>query len=457
MINPIKHWMSSPGKSLLSIIWIGLTIALAGCRGPQMESEKVARQNLAQVQIAYQTVPPVLTPDSGLSNYLYYAVLNSPDVAAAYHDWSASVERITSSRSLPDPKLTFQSDIANSILSLMPGLMMDLPGPGKRQAAAAMASAESQTRYFQFQSRILQAAFALKQAYYQLDLLNAKTRVNHRMLDLMSELEKLARFQNETGKGTLQDVLRAEIEQDRIRTELENLEDSRGYLQARFKAALGIGPGQPDPPIPSRFELSDFDPNTIDLLQSALTNNPRIKAMQAEVRLAEAGIAAARKGRVPDFSVGLEADAKSSPVMIRPQAGVTLPIWKDKIAAQIAEAQAGKHAADARLSSEQISLAIDIAEKTYLYRQNTRNLQLLRDRLLPKARQALEISRSSYLSGQTDFLNVIDAEQTQLNFELMEAEARTERELTLAELSILLAAQSPVGSPIPATPAPMSP
>jgi outer membrane protein TolC len=185
----------------------------------------------------------------------------------------------------------------------------------------------------------------------------------------------------------------------------------------------------------------------MDLLHSALTNHPRIKGMEAEVRQAEAAIALARKGRIPDTTVGLEADAKASPVMVRPQIAITLPIWKDKIAAQIAEAQAGKRSAQARLSSEQINLAVEVAEKTYRNRENSRNLVLLQQKLLPKARQALEVSRSAYLSGQTDFLNVIDAERTLLNFEWMEVETQVERETTLAELSILIAGQIPVSAP----------
>ena len=48
------------------------------------------------------------------------------------------------------------------------------------------------------------------------------------------------------GKATLQDVLRAQIEQERLNNEIVNLEDSRGPLLAQFKAALGIEPNEPD-------------------------------------------------------------------------------------------------------------------------------------------------------------------------------------------------------------------
>src|SRR2546426_5909863 len=134
--------------------------------------------------------------------------------------------------------------------------------------------------------------------------------------------------------------------------------------------------------------------------------------MEAEVRRADASIRLAYKARVPDFSVGVEADAKASPVFVTPQLGVTLPIWRDKIAAQIAEAQAGKRASEARLTAEQITLAVEFAEKTFLFRESSRNLALLQERLLPKAQQSLEVARAGYTTGQSTFIDLLDAQRT---------------------------------------------
>jgi outer membrane protein TolC len=146
------------------------------------------------------------------------------------------------------------------------------------------------------------------------------------------------------------------------------------------------------------------------------------------------------------------ADAKAAPAMFRPLAGMTLPIWRDKIAAQIAQAQAGKRAAEARVNAGQIMLTVDFAMKTYDYREITRNLALLQKQLIPKARQSLEIARSGYLSGTIDFFNLIDSERMLLGFELAEVEARARREIILAELSLTIAGVPPEGAPVLTTP-----
>ena len=434
---------------------------LAGCKGIPTKGEKEARQQAQAVAASYRPqgqkpALPMLTTNSNLGDLLSYAMLNQPNVEAAYFDWAASVERITTARSFPDPQLTFQMDIQNIVTSIMPGLMGSIPWPSKLRIGAEVASAESRAKHFNFQSAVLESAFAVKRAYYQLYFLAEKMRVNQETLGLLADLEKLARAQNEVGKVTLQDVLRAQIEQDRLRNEMANLEDSRHALLAQFKAALGLKAEDPTPPMPARFESTPLDLTAEKLFATALAQNTRLKAMEAEVRAAEASIILARRARLPDFSLGLMADAKMSPALYRPLGTVSLPIWRDKIAAQIAAAQANQRGAEARLSAEQIGLVADFAERSFLYREATRNLALLNNQLLPKAHQSLEVARSGYLAGQIDFFNLTDSERTLLGFELDRVEASTQREISLAELSLIIQGMPPANTPMGSKAAGMS-
>ncbi len=451
MNNPARlnrrHWLFLPSGVLAAVL------LLSGCKGIPRQGERAARRDFQSVKSPYRpettkrNLPP-LTKESSLDDYLRFAMLNQPSVEAAYYDWAASIERITVARSLPDPQLTFQSDIVDIVRNLMPGLMQQFPGPGKLKAAANVAEAGSQTKYFAFESSVLQTAFNLKKAYYRLWFLDEKINIDRQTLDLLTELEKIARAQNEVGKATLQDVYRARIEQDRLTTEIANREDSRKSLIAQLKGALGLTREQANPPQPSGFESTPLDLSGDKLLEIAFARNPRLKAMEADVRRAEAAIALAGKSKVPDFNLGLMADAYNAPTMYRPQAGMTLPIWRDKIAAEIAAAQAGKSAAEARLTAEQIKVTVDFAIRTYDYREVTRNLALLQDQLIPEAGQSLEIARGGYLAGQISFFNLIDAERTLLNFQLQEVEERTRREIVLSDLSLTIAGIAPEGAPL---------
>jgi outer membrane protein TolC len=430
-----------------------LGLLLGGCQGRKAASEIVAQKELAAVTQVYRPgdakpTLPTLTTNSPLGVFLTYAMFNQPRVEASYYDWMAAVERITVERSLPDPRLTFKSDVSDTLLSLMPGLMMDLPGPGKLKARANLASAESRTKYYAFETTLLQTAAEVKKAYYQLCFLEDKVHVAKDTFKLLTDLEGLTRSQNEFGKVTMQDVLRAQIAMEKARVLIASLEDSRRPLLAQWNAALGLAPGSSNAPLPGRFETTPMDLSSDQLLATALVRNPRLKAMEAEVQRAEAAITMARKGKVPDFNVGLEADAYAWPTVLTPQAGVTLPIWKDKIAAEIASQQAQRRAATARLSNEQILVAVEFAEQLFAYREATRNLELLQRLLIPKARMSLEVARDNYLANRIDFFNLSDAQKTLLEFQMSEIEARVQRELALAGISLLILAQPPEGAPM---------
>jgi outer membrane protein TolC len=329
----------------------------------------------------------------------------------------------------------------------MPGLFQGIPGPGKLKARARVATADSQGKYFAFESAVLQAAFNLKRAYYQLGLLDEQLRIKRETLSLLENQERVIRAQNEAGTATLPDLLRVQSERDRIRTDLANLEDSRRSLLENFKAALGLPPQQPGPPTPTHFETGGQNPDTDELLRVAFERNPQLKAMEADVRAAEAGIAVAYKERVPDFNAGLSADVYAPP-FYWPQAGMTLPIWRDKLAAEVAQARANGLVAKSKLKTAQIDLAVNFAEKSFAYRETSRNLALIEDELVPKARQSLEIVRAGYRTGTMDFSSLTDAERTLLDLNLAAAEARTDHEIALADLSIMVVGLPPVKAPL---------
>jgi outer membrane protein TolC len=149
----------------------------------------------------------------------------------------------------------------------------------------------------------------------------------------------------------------------------------------------------------------------------------------------------------PDYSAGLQAEVYRPP-FYWPQASVTLPLWRDKLAAQLAEAQASQQGAEHRLTAEQLKLTVDFAARTDDYREATRNVSLLEQELIPKARQSLAITRAAYLSGRADFPSLLEARRTWLNFQIEVIEEQTRREIALADLSLTIAGVPPPGAPV---------
>jgi outer membrane protein TolC len=339
--------------------------------------------------------------------------------------------------------LSFESDILDAVMTLMPGVMQELPGPGKLEARGAVAEAESEVRWVDFQNTVLEVALELKRSFYALYYVERQVGIHEENLALLGELEAVARARNEAGKVSLQDVLRAQIMRDRVATELENLRDSRLMLLAGFKAAMGLRAGEMDPPLPGYpgggFDFADGG----ELLEAVFAGNPELGMLRVEIAVMEARIEVAYREKVPDFRAGLMADVKSSPVMFRPQLGMSLPLWRDKVAAAIAGAEASRMAAESRLGEAEVRMAAVVAAKSFGYREVGRTLRLLQDSLIPKADLSLELARVGYLSGEISFFNLIDAEQTRLELQLAEVEARMRRDILVAEISLWVAGVQP--------------
>ena len=433
----MKHLANTLAASLFC-----LAIA-AGCRTVPTAAERVERERLEtaakQFLLEYRPALPALTADSAPAEYLRWAMLNQPSVTAAYFDWAAAVAKIPAARTPPDPRLTIQADISNVLMALMPGLMFDFPGPGKLAAGAEVASAESEMKYHVFTKVSLQAAFDLKKACWELRTLDTRLELNRQMSDLLAETEKIAEARNATGTAMLPDVLRARIEREQLLSEIRNLEDSRESLLERFKAALGIPPEQPAPPQPKQFfPESPAGAETAARLEAALQRNPGLRAMQAEIRRADAELTMARKAKIPDFTAGLEADVKAVPIMFRPQAGMTLPVWRERIAADVSAAESAKKSAAARFAAERITLAAEFAEKRFMVREAERNFDVLSRQLIPLTERALEAAKSGYTAGSGDFLMLLDTQRTLLDFRLRQEDARLQRELSLAALALIV-------------------
>ena len=74
----------------------------------------------------------------------------------------------------------------------------------------------------------------------------------------------------------------------------------------------------------------------------------------------------------------------------------------------------------------------------YRFKDAKEKMALYRDSLLPKAKQAFNVSRTAYKSGHLDILHLIDSQRTLLNFELSYERALTSFLQRFAELEWLV-------------------
>ncbi|HRV81577.1 MAG TPA: TolC family protein, partial [Planctomycetota bacterium] len=77
-----------------------------------------------------------------------------------------------------------------------------------------------------------------------------------------------------------------------------------------------------------------------------------------------------------------------------------------------------------------------------------RRIRLYRDSLVPRAHEALDLTLSAYTTGSASILDLLDAEQTLIEFELSHSRAKRDALQSRAQLEALIAQplpQSPNG------------
>jgi outer membrane protein TolC len=436
--------------TILATLAAGSLAFGAGCQAVPPAPERTVRDHLAAVG---RELPPtrgqlpLLGAESPPGDYVHFALLKHPAVFAAYSDWRAAVESIAPARALPDPQITFQADIAGTVMSLMPGVMFDLMVPGKRAAMAREAIAGSDVAYRQYLATVIRTAANVRKAWIELAFIEEMVRLREASLTALSQSVDIAAAEYSTGRGmtTLESQIRASGDTDRIRSEIAALADRLQAARVQFKSALGLAPADPDPFWP-RFPLV---PTVLlteeELWRRVQSANPDLAKMRAMVEMAVADEAVAHQSRIPDFTAGLMADVKQAPWMWRPTTTVTLPVWRGKIAGQLAAAQARREAAVANVDAERLTMAAELARMLYMVREADRMIVYIDATALPNLDRTVASAEAAIQSGMGASGMIPEARLMASNMRIERLNALRERELAVTEL-LLMTAQVATGA-----------
>jgi outer membrane protein TolC len=117
--------------------------------------------------------------------------------------------------------------------------------------------------------------------------------------------------------------------------------------------------------------------------------------------------------------------------------GVSLPIWFGANRARKEEAQAQYRTAQHKYSDAQNRLTALTEKIVFEYEDAMRKTSLYRDGLVPKAEQSLNANYTAYQAGETDFLNLLDAQRLLLDFQLQFERSKSDLAIKRAEIEMI--------------------
>jgi cobalt-zinc-cadmium efflux system outer membrane protein len=213
-----------------------------------------------------------------------------------------------------------------------------------------------------------------------------------------------------SGTALQSDVLRAVVEVARLDAFAKALvSDVRG-AEAMLNTSLAQ---DADVPVPALAPLAFPQPvPSWPAIKTALTSRPELAAGRAEIARADADVEVMRDMFRPMATIRsgpayTMAEGRGWMAMV----GVSLPIWRNKLRAGVAEAQAMRAMSAADLQAMTRMIEGDAAVAVHqLQAARDRQAALTRD-VLPRARMVIEPAVTGYASGQLPLVSVIEAVQ----------------------------------------------
>jgi outer membrane protein TolC len=213
-----------------------------------------------------------------------------------------------------------------------------------------------------------------------------------------------------SGTAPQSDVLRAEVEVARLEAAARALVGEVRGAEAMLNTSLAVDADRPVPPL-TTLALSQPVPSW-SAIKAALTSRPELAAGRADVARADADVEVMRDMSWPMATIRTGpsytmAEGRGWMAMV----GLSLPIWRDKLRAGVAEAQAMRSMAEADLGAMTRMIEGEAAVAVSQV-QAARDRQIaLNTDVLPRARMAIEPAVASYASGQLPLVSVIEAVQ----------------------------------------------
>ena len=381
--------------------------------------------------------------DATLDDLLAWAAYRSPALRAAASRWKAALDQVPQAGALPDPRLTFgyfleETQTRTGPMEWRVGLSQPLPWFGELDHAseAALAGALAASARFDAERLALQAR--VRDAWAELAWVDEAVAVTRAHLDLLLRWEEVARARYATGLGSEADVIRAQVELGTLEDRLRGLEDLRLPVAARLNASLDR-PADAPLPTPTLDDLSAQAYDADRLRDRLPTSSPELGALEHAIEAARARLVLAETDIWPDGAVGVDFTriGEGGDDAVALTAGLSLPLYRGRIRARIAQAEAELHATRADRHEAGNRLASELELLLYRERDAERRVRLYHDSLLPKAEEAVAAVMVAYQTDEAGFLDLVDAERVLLEFQLATARARADRAQARAALDAL--------------------
>jgi len=436
---------------ILLTITLIITMGMYGLIQAQVLTTQEIQKTVETSFFSKQNIKLSSQPD--LNEYRKILLENDPAIKSAFAGWKATQKKITAEKGLPDPQISFGYFIHNIETAVGPqeyrlGIRQPIPWPGKLVTRSHIQRLQAQASFQYLQEVINKKLLQLYEVYYKNYYLKKAITITLQNITLIESWEKVILTRYKSNIASYTDLMKTQMELLKLQDELETLQNKQKPYLETFRWLLNIDINYIS--TPDSLIFTPLTRSKEEAIQLMLNNNPRLRSLVLSTRIMNKKIKLNKLNFLPDFSLGVDyiatgnkynlagepvPESGKDPLMI--MGSVSIPLWFFKQSSKIQSARLEKIESDFTYEDQQNNLRNQFESIWFQIEETGRKIKLYREKLLPKAMESLRASEKAYISGDTEFLNLIDFQQMYLRYRLSAQKALSDYYIALANLDLI--------------------
>lgn len=373
----------------------------------------------------------------------------NPGLKAAGREVMARELAVTSSAALDDPKIKLgvnnlpaadpnfkDSDMTTKEI----GVAQMFPLGGKLSSRKAIAEIDYNIAKQMYRKEKIDAVTSLRVNSCELAFVRESIRINEEIKDQIKLLVSIQTAANRAGTGTLDAVVKTNLEYSMVEEEIIILNQKEKELLE----ALSYLAGRKIDIITDNPESGMKEQDIVFPGDDILKNNPDLAISRLEADKSRYEASLTKKDYIPDAELGLSyMQRDNGPMgkrddMVSGMVTFNLPVWiPNKNKPKVDEKNAGRERSE-YLVKDKINFLLYRAGVISSEIQKWQKVYLLyRDQLIPQGELAFQTSLAAYKTGRAEFMSVIDTLRMLLRYKKERLMALKEYHVNTAELNAL--------------------
>jgi len=371
---------------------------------------------------------------------------NNAELKTLFHQWRSVLSNIAVARSLPNPLLSYteyleevQTRVGPQKRKVMISQM--IPWFGTLSLRGDATSKKAVLLNHKIEMVELEILKKIKGNVYDLILIDQKIDINQGHETTLKDLEKSLKGLVASGKTNLANVLRVQVEIDKLEDRILTLKAMKEPYIRNLESVINR---KLQKALPSIMTSGTIPAEHI-LIEQYKKNNPEWKINKTIQNLAGINVNLAKKKNYPDLGLGVTwietesttmANSGDDPLMLT--FNFSLPLWRKKINSEITSSQEVLKSYQYQSNDLYNKFLDKLKLLLFKIEDTNRKIKLYENSLIEKSKTAYIALKKSHESGETTFQNVLDAERVLLKFMLDIEISKVEREKSIIELESIV-------------------